>query len=118
MAAYTDLFAIRDAALEPTGTISLANKLARLRVVSNLVMYFRTRQTTGFGAGSDGNGFHRRYRHHCLSQKSIELQIPRRVRAQTRHNSTRRDFKDSSERIALLSRFIDQLDHLLLCFVV
>src|ERR1700752_2193871 len=118
MSSYADLFAVRDATLKPAGTISLADKLLRLGVVRNLVMSFRTRQTTGFRAGSDCNRFHSRYRHHSLCKQPVQLQIPGRVRAETRHDSTRCYLEDPTERVAFLSCFIDQLDHLLLCFIV
>src|ERR1043165_69842 len=115
MSANADLFAVSDAALEPAGTIRFANKLACLRVVSSLVVSLRTRQTAAFRPRADRDRFYCGYRHHCLCEESVQLQIPRRMRAETGNNPTRSDLEDSAERIALLSCFVDQLDHLLLC---
>src|SRR6185369_2381214 len=115
MSSYTDLFAVCDAALEPTGTICFANKLACFGVVSNLVVHFRTRQTTRFRSRTDRDRFYGRDRHHCLSQQPVKLQIPRRVRTEARHDSTRRDLKNAAEGVSLPSRFVDYFDHLLLC---
>src|SRR5262245_44718522 len=103
MSANADLFAVRDAAFESAGTIRFANKFARFGVVSNLIVDFGTRQATGFSSRSDGDRLYSRYRHHCLRQKSIKLQIPGRVRAEARHDSAHRDLEDAAECVAFLS---------------
>src|SRR6185369_2409079 len=118
MTANANLFAVSDAAFESAGTIRFANKFARLGVVSNLVVDFRTRQTARLRARANRHRLHCRYRHHGLRQQSVELEIPRGVRTQTRNNSTRDDFEDAAERVTLFSSFVDQGNHSLLRLVV
>src|SRR6185369_1176808 len=118
MSAYADLFAVRDAAFESAGAVRLANKLTRAGVVSNFVVDLRTRQTAGFRACSNRHCLHSRYRHDRLSQKSVQLQIPGRMRTKSRDNSARGDFEDAAQRVALLARLIDQPDHSLFRFSV
>src|SRR5436190_6897589 len=112
MTTHANLFTVCDAAFESTRTIRVANKLARLSVVSDLVVNFRTGQTARLGARTNRYCFDRRYRHHRLREQTVELQVPRRVRTQPRHNAARRDFEDSAERVATLTRLVDQSDHL------
>src|SRR5689334_4170298 len=118
MTANANLFAIGYAAFETAGTVRFANKLARLGVVSNLVVYFRTGQTTRLRARADCHRLHRRNRHHGLRQQPVQLEIPGRVRTQTGHNATGNNFENAAQRVALFARFVDELDHSLLRFVV
>src|SRR5215217_1685456 len=104
MAAHADLFAVCDAAFETARAVRVANKLARVRVVSNLIVDFRTRQTAGFRTCSNRDCLHCGYRHHRLREKPIELQVPRSVRTQSRYRSASDDFKNAAQRIPSLSR--------------
>src|SRR5829696_4255188 len=94
------LFAVRDATLESAGAIRLAYELARTGVVSNLIVYFRTRQTARLRARADCHRLYGRYRHDCLREKSVEFQVPGRVRAQSGYEASGCDFKDAAERVA------------------
>src|SRR5688572_30888971 len=114
MAANPDFLAISDAAFEAARAVRLANELARLRVVSDLVVNLRTRQTARLGAGANRHRLHGRYRHNRLREKPIELHVPGSMRTQTGNSATRGDFKDSAKRVATMACFIDQRDHLLL----
>src|SRR5215216_8024998 len=118
MTAYADLFAVCDPAFQTACAVCLANKLTRLVVVSDFVVYFRTRQTARLRSRSDGHCLHRRYRHHCLRQQPVELEIPGRVRSKSRHDSAGHDFENTAERVTSLSSLIDELDHSLLRLVV
>src|SRR5215216_2206029 len=118
MTANADLFAVCDPAFETSGAVCLANELARLVVVSNLIVYFRPGQTARLRACSDGDSLYRRYRHHCLREQPVELEIPGRVRTQSRHHAARHNLKNTAERVACLSSHIDELDHSLLRLIV
>ena len=115
MAAHADLFAVRDAAFEPAGTIAGANKFFRLIVVTDLVVDLGAGQGTGFGAGANRHRLDRGNRHHCLRQTPVEFQVPSGVRAEAGHHSARCDFKDTAERVAFTFLLLDQLNHTLLC---
>src|SRR5215207_5797404 len=118
MSADAYLFAVRDATLEPTCAVRLADKLTCAGVISNLIMHFRTRQAARLRARANRHRLHRRYRHHRLRKQPIEFQIPRRVRSQPRHDAPRCDFEDPAQRVACSPRLVDQLDHFLLCVTV
>src|SRR5215217_5805301 len=111
MTAYADLFAVRDPAFESSGAVRFANEFARVRVVSNLVVHFGTRQTAGFRACANRDRLHCRYRHDSLCEQSIEFEIPGRVRTESRYDAAHRNFKDTAKGVAFLSYFIDQHDH-------
>src|SRR5215510_12396367 len=100
MTTNANLFAVGYAAFEPASAVRFANKLARLGVVSDLVVYFRTGQATRLRSRADRHCLHRGDRHNCLCQQSVELEIPRRVRTQTRHYSTCNDFENAAQRVA------------------
>src|SRR5262245_46090150 len=107
MTANAYLFAVGDAAFEPARAVRLANKLTCISVVSDLVVYFRTRQAARFRARPDRHRLHRGYRHHGLCEQSIKFQIPGGVRAQSRYYAARDHLEDAAERVALVPRFVD-----------
>src|SRR5687767_7433887 len=114
MTAHADLFAVCNAAFETPGAICLANEFPCLGAVRDLIVYFGSRQTAGFRACANRNRFHCGYRHHGLREQSVELEVPGSVRTQSRHGAARDDFEDATQRIAFLTRFVDELDHSLL----
>src|ERR1043165_8223050 len=118
MTANANLFAVRYAAFETPGAVRFANKLARLGVVSDLVVNFRTGQTARLRPRADRDCLHCWNRHHCLRQQSIEFEIPRLMRTQTRHDSACNDFENAAQPVALLSSLVDEFDHSLLRFVI
>src|ERR1043166_1052753 len=118
MTTNANLFTVGYAAFETAGAIRFANKLACFSVVSDFVVYFRTGQAARLRARANRHSLDRGNRHHCLSQQSVELQIPRGMRTQTRDHSACDYFENAAERVALLPNFIDEVDHSLLRFVV
>src|SRR5215470_267277 len=102
MTTNANLFAVGYTSLETAGAVRFANKLARFGVVSDLVVDFRTGQAARLRSRADRHRLHRGNRHHCLRQESVELEIPRCVRTQTRHHSACNDFENATQRVALL----------------
>src|SRR6266496_5412691 len=114
MTAHAKLLAVCDPAFQTAGAVRFANELTRLGIVINLIVHLRTRQAACRRASTDRHSFDSRNRHYSLSKKAIELQVPGRVRTQSGHDATSRNFENPTERISFSAFLINEFDHLFL----
>src|SRR6185369_17516153 len=118
MTTNSDFLAVAYSAFEATSAICFAYELFSLRVVCDLVVNFRARETTDLSTCANCDSFNSRDRHHRLSELAIEFRIPGCVRAQPRNYAPRDILENATQRVALSSSLIDERNHSLLSFFV
>src|SRR5580765_4899623 len=97
MATNSDFLAVTYSAFKAAGAICFADELFGLRVVRDLVVNFRARQTTNLSTCADCHSFDCRDRHYRLRKLAIEFRIPGSVRAQAWSYTARHNFENAAQ---------------------
>src|SRR4029077_10218148 len=118
MTTNSDFLAVAYSTFKSAGAICFANELFSLRVVRDLVVNFRARETTDLSTCTDCHSFDCGDRHYRLRELAIEFRIPGRVRAQAWNYAACDNFENAAQRVALCSCLVYERNHSLLSFFV
>src|ERR1041385_5658280 len=99
MPADSDFFAIADASFDSACPISRSNKRKRRLVISDLIVYLRTRSPAHPDPKTDLYRLYCRNAHNRLSQATVELLPPAGVRTKPGSSATSDDFENSAQSI-------------------